>query len=252
MRPKPLRDPSAQVSRIKRWFQKNPKKWQRYLERIKEKELRDTWGSTRGYNHFYNPFFGSGLAKFFNKGLQLSIEDALLMIQRAKGQPLRIVEDGPGKGIFLSQLKAILAKKGVKTITTGLAFRNNPELKDALKAGRIDCVENGPAELFVPKKPVDAIFSLCGSLYYVEQEVGVRHLLKFAYCLKKGGLLMVGGINLSEKKISLVKKTLERTGFKVGIYERPSEFPQYPYMPPDILIAQRMNIFSNKKFHGKK
>jgi len=180
-----------------------------------------------------------GLGDFFNTKRPLNIEDALLKIPRKKGKPLRIIEDGPGKGIFLSQIKHLLTKKGIKSITTGLAFRNNSKLKAALKAGEIDYIKTGPAELFVPKEPVDAIFSMCGSLNYAKEGMEITHLMKFAQCLKKGGLMMIGGTNLKSKDLNVVKKTLERKGFKVRDYDLMAKFNGPPYMPPTALIIQR-------------
>lgn len=151
----------------------------------------------------YNRTFENGFKSFLKLGPTANFADALSTIHKSN-QPMRILDEGAGRGYFLAELKEILKKRGIKTITTALTLHNNPELENSRRAGMINEVVVGNAEFFVPKKPFDAIFSMYGSLGYTLPQLRKEHLLKFAYSLRRGGIMMVGfkfkyeGIELSD------------------------------------------------------
>ncbi len=134
----------------------------------------------RGYTD-YNKLFKIG----FNK----SIIETLVGMGKKR---LSIIDDGAGVGNFLAEIKSQLLNKGIISKTTALTLTPNENLEKRKINGVIDNVVVGPAEYYVPKKPVDAIFSLFGSITYTDPSVRKEHVLKFAHSLKKGGIMMVG------------------------------------------------------------
>ncbi len=120
------------------------------------------------------------------KGLGLSF--ASFCEQQARsGKSLRILEDGPGNGDLLVGLKRELNARRIKTETIGISLVRNPQLLSRVTNHEIDRVHWGIAERYVPRKPVDIILSIFGSLCHTFEEVKKDHLLKFAYSLRPGG-----------------------------------------------------------------
>ncbi len=126
----------------------------------------------------------------FRIGAGCGLVDALEGMRRKK---LTIIEDGAGRnGRFLVEVKKALLERGIKSRTIAVSLRKRKGIEKNLKKGLVDEAAYGPAEEYVPKKPVDAIFSVFGSVQYVQNLVKKDHLLKYAHSLRKGGIMMLG------------------------------------------------------------
>jgi hypothetical protein len=252
---RPLDAPKRHVERIKKAVKKRPKAWRMSQEKLswhafREHPLKRTrWESQRSYTKHYNPYFGPALARFLGKRPSTSLADCIASLQKGSS-PIRILDDGAGKGLALASLKKKLSQKGVQTETTALTFESDPGLEARQRKGRIDRLVKGRAEFFMPKKPFDLILSLYGSLWYSPRFVAKDHLLKFATSLEKGGILMVGISPIfnfkstamlrdnPEKVVQGIVRALEKRGFKARVFERP-ETVFKENLPHQILVVQR-------------
>ena len=190
-----MKEAKRHVERAKKRLREDPEA--RYDRRFKLDRIKDRahtspfmhhWKAERGFLH-YNTLFSSGLQSM---RLGRGLIEALVRIPRGKGRPLEVLEDGPGIGIFLSELKFFMNAEGVKTVTTGVGVHHVKELKEAEKEGKIDKVVRMFGEFYLPRKPVHAIFSVNGSILYTTGALRKDTLLKFASALRKGGVMMVG------------------------------------------------------------
>jgi len=175
----------------KPWSKKQPGFYQRIVtEKIgKKKHGRtakiatedQTWIRTRGYAQ-YNALF--------SRALGLNIVDYLATIKR--NRPLRILDDGAGKGHFLDDLKHLLLNRGINCETTAISLYMSNWLKIYTEDARIDKTIIDPAEYYAPEKSLDAIFSFFGSIEYSHDLIRKNHLLKYLYSLDHNGILLVG------------------------------------------------------------
>ena len=163
-----------------------------YRERIRKALARNRWGMKAGYGRVILTE-NRGLRTYnniFRAGTGCNIVDSLEGLKRKK---LVIVDDGAGrKGRFLVELKKALLERGIKSRTIAVSLRKRKGIERNREKGLIDEAAYGPAEEYVPREPVDAIFSVLGSVQYVQNLVKKDHLLKYAHSLRKGGIMMLG------------------------------------------------------------
>lgn len=167
----------------------------------------------------------------FEPYLKRDILDALFDIAQGKNRPIRIWDDGAGHGKFLAYVKKRMADEGMCTETTATTLKLFLELE----MQDIDRVYVGPSESFIPEKKQDLIISFMGPVYHLPQSIGKEIILKYAYSLEKGGLLMLttpsfpfNARNKTEE-FEALSASLAKRGFKVihaGNYT--SEIPKYP------------------------
>ena len=191
----------------------------------------------------YAKVFGPALTKFFGSRKILKFKKVLELIMRGDKNPV-IIEDGAGRGAFLHAIKPKLKRLGISPKTIALALPAEGSLTtDILKlreeSGSIDKVVLGPAELFVPKEKANVIISLVGSMNHTIDEYRKDNLLKFAYSLKRGGLMMVAFAKDTHGPGFLegVKRSFYKRGFDAEFYD----FNLGPKdSPKTVLIAVRM------------
>ena len=215
---------------------------------LETKSLRGGWNSSRGYTA-YNDLFGGLLGNFFGEP-RMNLESALARLAETRGKRgITIVDDGAGRGDFLSQIKRRLEGKGLKARAIALTLHTNKELRALEKNKVIDKVVEGKAEEYLPAKEADAIFSLYGSISYAMPAIRKDHLLKFATSLGKGGFMCVGfalekGLSASpigkrrmqiETEMMGVERAFEKRGFRAKFYGPINEWD----LPNWVLIAQR-------------
>ena len=257
--------PAVHVERLK--GKAGSREWREHVERLagQERLARQRkpfqWVDSREYGMHYNPFFKKGLGLFFGVKGGLDLVEALKRIPGRKGRKMVVVDDGAGQGNALAGIKERLEKLGIGCEAVALAFETSPELEEKVKAGKIDRVVAGPAERFVPKKQVDAVVSYYGSVHYTLEDLKREHLLKFAYSLRKGGLLLVGfdsnrGGRVSAEAVfeerrmqRAIVRAFEKRGFRAGVYQKPRELERSvrQKVPDFMLIVQRTNVFAGKK-----
>jgi hypothetical protein len=175
--------PAVHAKRVKEKIEANKSKFEENIARLKG--MGNIWrlsnaDSYENYNHFFGPLLG------------MSISEALAKIPRKKGKPLLIIEDGPLTGSFLAELKTELKKLRIPCKTIALSLKPLAELKAKKRERLIDEIIEGPAEFFVSKNLADLIISRYGSIEYTLTELKKEHLLKFAFSLKKNGIMLVG------------------------------------------------------------
>ncbi len=220
------------AQRVKEKIKKDETKFKDHLQMVLNENLK--YRDDHGFRH-YN--------KVFRFALNNEILDELKKIPRGKKRPLVIVEDGAGEGVFLAKLKSELRKAGIPCETTALELTNNFELLKKFVRKEIDKLPVGPAENFVPEKPVDAIISLHGSIHFTLKDLRKDHLLKFAHSLRKGGIMLVGfsgqaGI-LNRKQKTELERAFQKRGFQAKFHVYPKLFPLGA--PDAILILRRTN-----------
>ena len=182
--------------------------------------------------------YASFLREFFSKE---NIVEVLRSLHKNKKRPVRILDDGAGwDGAFVAGLKQKLKEAGLKSHTIALNLNNSDELRSHVANGRINEVHIGDAGRYVPDKPVDAIFSTVGSLNYFTSKASKNHLLKFAHCLRKGGILVAMVFGEKLKSITPgylhgIEIAFGKQGFRAKIY-RPNKESE----PILILMIQRI------------
>ncbi|MCX6772261.1 MAG: hypothetical protein NTV88_00625 [Candidatus Micrarchaeota archaeon] len=188
------------------------------LKNAKEKDInarepvyKSFYQTTRGYAH-YNAHFNY---PWMHLGfVSKELIDILVQISKSRtGRPLRIMDDGAGSGIFLKEIKRMLADRGIESETTATSLTWFPELRDS----NIDSIFIGNSETYAPPKTQDVIVSVLGAAYYQGPQLLKERLLKYAYCLEKGGIL-AADVPLAGFNIKNVKKTLTKRGFTIGVY----------------------------------
>jgi hypothetical protein len=258
-----IKGPAHFVQRIKTKIQTQSAKWKTYLADLHERDIATIqqngfgWPMRRNLREHYNPIFGPALAKFFGTNTRFGLADTLMHnLKVKKGKALEILEDGAGEGLAISELVETMRKSGVKVNATAIGLAKNPALEAQAKKMGIQ-VYAGPAELFVPKKPVDAIISLFGSIYFNPANfnavyLGKEHLEKFAYSLKPNGILMAGvkaqyakgkhkemTPEQTTRFLQNLAQTFRKRNFKVGIF--PFNDPNVEgQKPTHIIILQRL------------
>lgn len=271
---KSFKSPSAQVAKVKKEIrEKWLNKWKESIRGTHQEEQKvvqnrnGVWTFDRDYHNNYNPFFSVGLGAFFKKSSPLDIHQALKIVASEIGSgtkncPFRILEDGSGHGVALEELNTVLKKYGMNTIVTATSLKTNPQLEHLKKEGKINSIVTGNAEFFVPTKPVDAIISVAGSLQHNIPMITKNHLLKYAYSLKRGGILLMSfhpgwlyakGLYSRKQPVKFmngVLNSLKKKGFEAVIYPNPSEYNAAsgrvgstfaPDMPSHMLILRRIS-----------
>lgn len=260
---KKFKTPKAHVNRIKKrlnsdlciLWAKSVSKNAKEETLVNKNKTGGIWTYDRGYHKNYNPFFSQGLKEFFKKSAPLSIHNALTIVAQetkrgTKKNPLQILEDGAGQGVALTELNKELTKLGIKTQNTVLTLQTNPKLESLKKQGVISEIIPGRAEFYLPKKPVDVIISVAGSISHVIPKLTKEHLLKFAYSLRKGGILIASfdPITLyskrnyskkeSEKFLQGIITSFQKRGFHAQITTNHAKVPD---MPTHMLILRRIS-----------
>ncbi len=204
----------------------------------------NSWLNNRSFDD-YNAVFNHGLNEM---GLGNNIADALRKIQKKNNRRLLVLEDGPGRGNFLVSLKELLTRIRVPSKTTGLSLGINFELIKRKNKGLIDELEIKPGEFFVPKKQADVIISNFGSVEYVVNSIKKDHILKLAFSLRKGGIMLAGFNFVNTNNLgSIAMKEIEtafiKRGFNAKFFETSKEVQreQFNNAPPYILIVHRTN-----------
>lgn len=243
-----------------------------YRDRVKrvfnplEKKAIAEYGQAKGHHWIdsrpieeYEQLFDAPLAKL---GLGANLLRALAKI-RPTHRPLEILEDGPGRGNFLLELHYRLKKEGIRKRITAWAYAPNENLRILQEAGVINELQTGFAERHVPA-PVDAIFSVHGSVSYTSQIARKDHFLKLVHALRPGGFMCLAfvatpnigpirhdtigpGFSPTPKKgigayrkldlrteLEGVRKSLAKRGYKTHVAQR-----QSPFGPEFSLVIHR-------------
>lgn len=260
---KKFKAPKVHVARIKKQIATNlfvPWSTRAKLDAHQELQVHKnrpggTWTYDRGYHESYNPFFRQGLGEFFNKSAPLSIHQALKLIAKetrrgTTNNPLRILEDGAGQGVAISELETELTRLGLKTKNSTLTLKSNPKLEALKKSGVISEINLGRAEFYVPQKPVDVIISVAGSISHLLPRLQKEHLLKFAYSLRRGGILLASfspqilsskrdySKRENEKFMQGIVKSFQKRGFQAQIIPNHQNVAD---MPTHMLIVRRIS-----------
>ncbi|MBI5553251.1 MAG: hypothetical protein HY917_00755 [Candidatus Diapherotrites archaeon] len=256
---KPLRHSAERVKRIEQKIAKAPSFFSRHLNQLGL--LSPDWNAHRdyvSYNHFFRKplriFFGSQSGSSWwqhvrGKGFVAStILEVLSMIPCSPKKPLEILEDGPGKGRFIQTLRRKLIENRVPVKTTAVAIHHIPELERLKESGELDALVVPKsaslglpgAEFFVPDRPLDAIFSMFGSIHYTLPELRKDHLLKYAHALKPGGIMFAGFDTFTDVKkepFPDIERSFAKQGFKAKFFNL--HFGGRVF-PDTILLVQRL------------
>ncbi len=154
---------------------------------------RSGWIETRGFLDISNSL---------ERKVGIQLVGEIEKIARLRGQ-VNMLEDGPGKGLFLDQL------------LTRMKLKHIPYSVDIISLDPFHSVEHsihrkhiGLAEEFVPDRQYDLIFSNAASINYAHYKWQREHLLSFAHSLRKNGLMVVGFYLSKTKSPAAVNFTL--------------------------------------------
>lgn len=200
-----LKGPAYYVGRIKEKMNKHHGEFDARHRMLYEAEGFQWWETRRDYEHYdllfrgcIRQFFGETANRISEGGNRELAEHLAYRIPRNKRMPLEILDEGAGEGVFSSELKEKLRELGVDARITATTLEQPSEgasrlaLEKLKREKKIDKLVLGYGELFEPKQKYHAIFSMLGSINYTINPFRKDTLLKFAYSLKRGGLLIVG------------------------------------------------------------
>lgn len=233
------RSPEHYVRIIKSRLKRKPlvaEELRRAIAEGRRKDVELGWGVHRRFSD-YDALFSQATGK--------PLVNALAEIPRKNNRPLVVLDDGAGHaGNFLIRLKHKLNAKGIPSKTIAVSLEPSFSLKEARKMNEIDLLRRVPAEFFVPKEPVDAIFSLYGSVHWTLNSLRKTHLLKYAFSLRKGGIMLVGFSPLHEtspKFFSGIEKAFAKKGFKAEIKKIYDELYFFQFsIPSHVLFVKRL------------
>jgi|GEM_PF-1872779 len=243
--------PEHYVQRIRERNLRKPRQWRGYLKGLavetraisgREKSLKSgfVWDDGRNYADHYNPFFSFALSRFLHTNVTDMAKGVAGAIMKPK---LHVLEDGVGRGAFLSELKPVLHTLGVRTHTTGLYVeKTNARLEKA--RAKIDELHRGLAEHYIPRKKIDLFISLSGSIQETLPAHQMNHILKFASAVNPGGMMLVGLVRGRldigfDIMLVRLKQTLRREGFRTEAYKIPNSIIPGVTLPNYALVAQR-------------
>ncbi len=206
------------------------------LKKLRKKSPR-VWALNRSvvdYSRLFGQYFKNGLI------------NELLKLAKNKSK-LNILDDGCGHGFFLKNIKGLLGEKGIDVTTTGITITPTQKLKNLINDKLIDEVYFKPAELFVPTKKYDAIFSVYGSIHYSLKELQKDIVIKYAQALRKGGIMCVG-LDIDKYQSSKgrdirgdIIKSFFKRGFDAEFYTNEILGSGMNTLPRDVLIIKRVD-----------
>jgi hypothetical protein len=217
------REPALRVRRIREKMQRNAEEVRTHYRKLRGIRRRATWVDDRSFE---------ACARFVKHWTSVDILEKMVEASNHGRRAVNVLDDGCGKGIFLSELKVALLERHVWSVTTGLTLAPNKELKE--KAGiSIDHVHVGRAEKFAPTEKYDLAWSMLGAINYMPPALRREHTLKLAHSLSPKGLMVVGfdysavrrfdleRVNRGEHQLSVftemegMVRALEKQGFVV-------------------------------------
>ncbi|MFA5745856.1 MAG: hypothetical protein WCX73_00830 [Candidatus Pacearchaeota archaeon] len=174
---------------------------QRFDKYISQESINNTWFHQRQLSDYLDilPVDSKIITKnsFFN---------FLKTRSKETREELSILDDGIGDGFFLSELKNELNKLNIRNKTTGITLSKSDTENFKKNIANINEVLYTRTEDYVPKKRFDLITSAYGGFNYSFEIIKKEVLLKLAYSLKKGGVLIIlfdldmSLVNLKPKK----------------------------------------------------
>ncbi|MFA6268717.1 MAG: class I SAM-dependent methyltransferase [archaeon] len=255
--------PAHFVAIIKSKIQQSPTRWRTYVEDLHGRDIATIqgngfgWPMKRSLKDHYNPIFAPALAQFFKSPSRIGLVEILLRnLPRKKSSTLEILEDGAGEGIGLAKIVEQTKASGIKVNATALTMAKNSVLEERARASGFKVV-TGPAELFVPKKKMDLIISLFGSIYFNATNfrgiyLAKDNLEKFAYSLKPNGVLMVAfkakfangqstemNPEKTERFLQNLIKSFKKRNFRAEVFPFTNVEVEGP-KPTHVLIIQRL------------
>jgi hypothetical protein len=220
----------AQIKLIRDRIIKDPKLLKKFKE-LSKKHHEVSEGQWRKDRCFldYNNLFGCILNE--------SLYDFLVRLGRRK-KKLSVLDEGAGFGLFLLDLKEMLAKEGIATDTTAVVLKKHTLLDTYQKDGKVDHVYVGRSEFFLPDRKYDVIFSYYGGIHYALSEIKKQILIKYASALNRGGVALIGAdlIGIRTPLFEQMKTAFRKRGFEIELYCGPVPGGY----PTDILMICRL------------
>jgi hypothetical protein len=177
-----------------------------YIKHLKKTDLSKSWPLNRNLKR-YDKFFSYSLQKL---RLGNNIFDFLERSYLKKKRKVNVLDLGYGEGFFLSDLKRKLSDKKIPSNLEGLSLVDNSSINTKRNINKIT---NKPATEQVLSKKYDLIVSLNSAINFELTFLKKNLILKYAYALKKGGILLVNGINTAPRSKELIVKHLKKQGF---------------------------------------
>ncbi|NCP71980.1 hypothetical protein GW835_01125 [archaeon] len=166
--------------------------------------------------------------------------------QKYKKKEINVLDDGAGRGYFLSQLKEKWnTLKKEKKVSADLKT-TAVSLTKSFSTKNIDFKKIGNVINFIPERKYDLIISVYGGFHYTQTPLKKEVLLKYLYSLNNGGVAIFSfnpillRTNLDKEHRMQVLKALEKRGFKADFSYLPSNFKKKsPDLPQVYLFVER-------------
>lgn len=229
------------------------------LERLKfsEKKLKksDRSGEYVLDRHFsdYNLIFKKIIVSplFENSSIfKRDIISTLSAFERKyKKKEINVLDDGAGKGFFLSELKEKWNYLKEKKLVSAELKTTAVSLTKTISKKNIDFKHTGNVIDFIPERKYDMILSVYGGFHYTQRPLQREVLLKYLYSLNKGGLGIFSfkthllKTNMGQEHRRQVIEGLEKRGFRAEFSSIPLEYAKnlnHPDLPIVYLFVERV------------
>ncbi len=199
----------------------------------------------------YNLIFSKILNnEIFNTSsvLKQDIISTLSALERKyKKKEINVLDDGAGKGYFLSELKEKWNSLKEKKLVSADLKTTAVSLTKTFDVKNIDFKKIGDVLNFIPKRKYDLIISVYGGFHYTQAILKKEVLLKYLYSLNKGGVAIFSfnpillRSNLDKEHRAQVLIALKKRGFKADFSYLPTYLNKtIPDLPQVYLFVERV------------
>jgi SAM-dependent methyltransferase len=167
--------------------------------------------------------------------------------RKYKKKEINVLDDGAGKGYFLSELKEKWNSLKEKKLVSADLKTTAVSLTKTFDVKNIDFKKIGDVLNFIPKRKYDLIISVYGGFHYTQAILKKEVLLKYLYSLNKGGVAIFSfnpillRSNLDKEHRAQVLIALKKRGFKADFSYLPTYLNKtIPDLPQVYLFVERV------------
>lgn len=211
-----------------------------YKRSLSEIHKRSDWVNYRDYKSYNN---------FYKLVLGRNIVDHIIGLHKGESTPVKILELGAGKGVFLSGLKALVRKhpegSGLKIETTAVSLDREDELQKRVDKKEIDKVLYGHAEEINLGDKYDLIFDTYGANYYTPTYTKSDMLKLSLLHLSDSGTMLV---MYEERDLLDAFKGLNISALNSVLKRR--DFFQFKYYFANLVFNVKIAYYNNIPYEG--
>ncbi len=223
--------------------------------KVSEKKLKESDKSGRyilnrkydDYNFIFKKIITSSILENSSVFKRDIISTLSAFERKYKKKEINVLDDGAGKGTFLSELKEKWNSLKERKLVSADLKTTAVSLTRSVVAKNIDFKKIGNVLNFMPERKYDLILSVYGGFHYTQTSLQREVLLKYLYSLNKGGLAIFSfntfllKTSMGKEHRSQVISGLEKRGFRADFSYLPLEYKKRtPDLPDVYLFVERV------------